>query len=83
MEINIPESMKKNERWVHEEVLIFEKCLRQIIQTHEINFLKARRKYDIDLAYYIREKYDSLAEKRWKCIVEYNQIKITPQKKKK
>ena len=42
--------------------------------------MKARRKYDIDLAYFIREKYESLAEKRWKYIIEYNQIKSTPYK---
>jgi hypothetical protein len=36
----------------------------------------------MDLAYFIREKYDNLAEKRWKYLVEYNQIKQSIYKKK-
>lgn len=37
----------------------------------------------MEIAYFIREKYESLAEKRWKFLVEYNQINVTNYKKKK
>jgi len=31
-----------------------------------------RRDYDADLAVFIRRNWDSLSEKRWKYIIEYN-----------
>ena len=54
MEINIPESMKKNEKWVREEKAIYDRFLHQILETHEKQFRKERRIYDRELALYIR-----------------------------
>jgi len=32
------------------------------------------RQYEIDLANFIKVKYDTFYEKRWKYIIEYNKV---------
>jgi hypothetical protein len=65
-----------------EEKRTFEKILSKIIENHERNFLKKRREYDVELAKFVRAKYDLFSEKRWKYIIEYNQIERNLAKKK-
>ena len=36
-----------------------------------------RRAYDLELAFFLKQNYDSLSQKRWKYILEYNQTKYT------
>jgi c-di-GMP-related signal transduction protein len=45
--------------------------------------LKKNKEYDLELANFIKSKYDIFCEKRWKYIIEYNQIIKTYSKKKK
>jgi hypothetical protein len=54
----------------------------KIIENHERNFRKRRREYDVELAKFIRSKYDLFSEKRWKYIIEYNKIERNLAKKK-
>ena len=42
-----------------------------------------KRDYEIDLANYIAQNYETFYEKRWKFILEYNKVEKTLQKKKK
>ena len=46
-------------------------------------YQKQRRDYDIQLANFIKKHYETLSEKRWKYILEYNKMKKTVDKEKK
>ena len=69
MELNIPENMKVSEKWISEERKILEQILEKIVFDHEKKKVEEKRKYDKKLAYFIKEKYETLSEKRWKCII--------------
>ena len=53
--------MKASEKWVNEEANTLEIFMEKIILNHEKKTLEERRKYDIKLAYFIKEKYDVLS----------------------
>lgn len=61
---------------------MLEKHIDLILSNHERDYIAKRRRYDIDLANYIRRNYDSLAEKRWKYIIEYNKLDRSTEKSK-
>ncbi len=65
-----------------EEKRTLQKILDTIIEKHERKFLKKRREYDLELAKFIMGKYDIFSEKRWRYIIEYNQIEKNLAKKK-
>jgi hypothetical protein len=73
-DITIPEIMKVSDRWGKEERRILDRHIDLVIVAHENRLLTLRRAYDRDLATYIARHYDSLSEKRWKYILEYNQL---------
>lgn len=76
-DITIPEIMKVSDRWAKEERRILDKHIDFVITAHEQRLLSQRRAYDRDLASFIARHYDSLSEKRWKYILEYNQLDRT------
>jgi hypothetical protein len=41
-------------------------------------FWVARRDYELKLAQFVQDNYESLAEYRWKYILEFNQLKNHP-----
>jgi hypothetical protein len=73
-DITIPEIMKVSDRWAKEERRILDRHIDFVITAHEQRLLSLRRAYDRDLASFIARHYDSLSEKRWKYILEYNQL---------
>lgn len=73
-DITIPEIMKVSDRWSKEERRILDRHIDLVIVAHENQLLALRRAYDRDLATYIARHYYSLSEKRWKYILEYNQL---------
>lgn len=82
-DIMIPEIMKQHEKWVREEKKVLEKHLEIILHEHAVLYTRQRRIYDYELAKYILKNYESLCERRWKYIIEYNQTKLTFEKYKK
>lgn len=54
-----------------------------IIKDHNRKYKHERSRYDVELANFIKNKYESFCEKRWKYIIEYNKMERTKQKDKK
>ena len=66
--------MKVSQKWIREEKRILDRHIELIIRSHELQYLSKRRRYDVDLAHYIKKNYDLFSEKRWKYIIEYNKL---------
>jgi hypothetical protein len=75
--------MKFNSAWIEIERNILQELISSIIKNHDNEYLLKKRKYDIEFATFIKHRYDSFSEKRWKYIIEYNKVEKTQSKLKK
>lgn len=66
--------MHSSSVWIDIERRLLDDTLNKIIKNHNRYFVLSMRQYEIDLANFIKVKYDTFYEKRWKYIIEYNKV---------
>jgi hypothetical protein len=80
LEISLGEAVKTNSCWIEVERKTLRELLREILRRHDREFYLLQREYELELANYLKLRYDTFYELRWRFIIEYNKVERTPEK---
>lgn len=83
LEISLTETLRCSPLWIDTERALLSDTLNGVIRAHNLSFCGAMREYEVELGNFIKSRYDTFYEKRWRYIIEYNQVERTFDKKKK